>query len=292
MHDSTFQRFRELILRKGGIALGTGKKDLLSGRIRHRMQTLGLKTPDDYWQVVQEDGYEVVHLLDSIATNHTFFFRESEHFEVLRGFVRERLAAGQRRFRIWCAAASSGEEPYSLAMTLLEIFDEQPVAVDFKLLATDLSTKILAQAQTGWYSQDRCACLPSNLRSKYFESASRGSHRGWRVKQRLRDTILFRHLNLIDFPYPQQGPIDVIFCRNVMIYFEETMRRSIIDHMHRLLPEHGLLFVGLTESILGISDRYAYVSPSVYRASSTHRVSHPAPKLLLPHANVMKGAAT
>ncbi len=268
MQDSTYQRFRQLIQRTGGIALGDDKKTLLTGRIRHRMRKLELHSPEEYFAAVQQDDVEVVHLLDAISTNHTFFFREADHFEVLQEFLRDRVLAGQRRFRVWCAAASSGEEPYSLAITALELFEQMHVASDFKLLATDISTKVLLQAQIGCYSQERCACLPTDLKAKYFEPEHTAAGPGFRVRDRLRDVVVFRRLNLIEFPYSQHEPIDAIFLRNVMIYFDEKTRRSIVEHMQPLLPESGLLFVGMTESLMGMHDGFEYVSPSVYRRAA------------------------
>lgn len=265
MNDVTFQRFRELIHREGGIALGEQKNALLTGRIQQRLSTLGLHSAEQYFRAVQDSPNEVVQLLDAISTNHTFFFRESEHFDVLRNHLREKARQGQRRFRIWCAAASSGEEPYSLAMSVLDLFDEMAVAADLKILATDISTKVLTQADVGWYSKERCACLPSVLKTKYFESEYQDRMPGFRVRSRLRDVVMYRRLNLIEFPYPLNGPIDAIFLRNVMIYFDETTRRAIISYMQRLLQPQGLLFVGMTESILGMHEGYEYVSPSVYR---------------------------
>jgi len=220
MDKRTFNAFREMVYDLSGISLGPGKEALVSARIGKRIRALGLKDHRDYLKYLHQDGAkeEIVHLVDAISTNVTSFFRENVHFEFLQNAVKTWLGAGQRRFRFWSAACSSGEEPYSLAMTLLESFNGH--RVDAKILATDISTKVLSASLQGTYEERKLGTVPASMKRQYFTEGRDGDQRTFTVAGMLKDLIVFRRLNLSQPPFPMTGPLDAILCRNVMIYFD------------------------------------------------------------------------
>ncbi len=270
MDSVTFERFRGIIHRSSGIALNEDKIPLLVGRVRKRMLQLGLTNHSDYLQRVERDqtGEELKELINKITTHHTYFFREAEHFRTLQALVTDRALDGQRRFRIWSAASSSGEEPYSLGMVLLDWFDKANIQPDLKVLATDISTDILKRAFEARYPKEAVSKIPPELRIKFFSPDS-ANRQMYRAKQRLREAISFRSLNLSAPPFPMKGPFDAIFCRNVLIYFDEPGRNRLIKEFVKLLSPGGLLFVGLTESLLGMDHGLTFRSPSVYEKPAT-----------------------
>jgi chemotaxis protein methyltransferase CheR len=257
----TFAAFRDLIHASSGIALQPGKEALLLARIGKRMRQLGLGDPASYLALVRDDQTqtELVDLLDAIATNVTSFFREADHFEVLAEAHRAALAAGRRRFRYWSAACSSGEEPYTMAMVLLAANGD--ATVDLKILATDLSTRILARATAGRYPLTALEPVPPAWRRRFFEPGADGLAQ---AGADLRGAVVFRHLNLSTPPFPMQGPLDAIFLRNVMIYFDEQGRQRVVDEAVRLLKPGGYLFCGHAESLNRLRTPLRLVQPSVY----------------------------
>lgn len=206
----------------------------------------------------------MVHLLDAISTNVTSFFRENHHFDFVQEAVGEWKAQGQRRFRLWSAACSTGEEAYSLAIALQETLTG--TGSDVKVLATDLSTRALDVCAGGLYVEEKLEGVPRILRTKYFEDAGgRDDARVYRVKADLRKMIVFRRFNLSATPYPLHGPLDAVLCRNVMIYFGNTVRRRVLDEIYRLLRPGGYLLVGHAESLTGMMSAFKSVRPSIYR---------------------------
>ncbi len=264
MEPRIFEAFRDLVYAKSGISLREGKESMVSARVAKRIRALGLSSHEEYLRLVQADetGEEVVQLLDAISTNVTKFFREKEHFEFLSRVVGEWLKAGQRRFRFWSAASSSGEEPYTMSMVLAEAFSG--FEVDWRLLATDISTRVLEKASRGEYAPEKVADVPEGLLRRHFERRGRGEDERWCVSERLRRPILFKRLNLSTPPFPMQGPMDVIFCRNVMIYFDNDVRRRLLTDMYRLLKPGGYLMVGHAESLTGMVSDFKTVVPSIY----------------------------
>ncbi len=266
MELHTFKKFRELIYDKSGISLSEDKIALVSARIGKRMRILKMGSEEAYLKYLMSSSSEdeIVHFLDAISTNVTHFFRESDHFDTLAEFLRARYEAGQRRFRIWSAACSTGEEPYSIAMTLLETLEGNPH--DTRILATDISTKVLAVAKEGIYRASGIQTVPPLYRSKYFvplKSEDHGEHQVL-VKDSLKKLISFNRLNLSSAPYPMSGPFDCIFCRNVMIYFDNTVRMTLLDEFYRLLAPQGLLIVSHTENLVSIPHKLQTHSISVY----------------------------
>ena len=270
MDAQVFRRFSEIAYTKAGIKLHDGKEALVSARVAKRLRALGLSTPAQYLHVLENDlnGLETISFLDAISTNYTSFYREATHFSYLKQFLLQRVKDGRKRLRIWCAASSSGEEPYSLAMTLADTLAD--AAVDWRILATDISTKILAIAERGEYDDATVANVPHALLTKYFtaDGAKRTGNRRWCVNDNLRRKIVFKRLNLASPPYPMTGPLDVVFCRNVMIYFDTPVRQGLIGEVDRLIADDGLVCIGHSESLNGLKSRLAAVEPSIYHPRS------------------------
>ncbi len=259
----TFKQIAELIYDRAGIQLSDKKETLVAARVGKRMRQLGMDDYASYLACVQNDesGDELVELLNAISTNTTHFFRESRHFDVLTGLLQQWESEGQSRFRIWCAAASTGEEPYTIAMTLREAI---PSVTDAKLLATDISTRVLARASKGVYTAKSVEAVPSELRLRHFVKEGRGEDASYKVKPELRRVVRFGRINLSKPPFPLHGPLDVIFCRNVMIYFDNTVRTGLLNDMCRLLRPGGVLIVGHAESLSGQLCPLVHLEPSVY----------------------------
>ena len=265
MDESTFNKFREIVYQRSGISLGNGKVALVSARVSKRMRALGINDFRKYLKFVTQDksGEEIVHLLDVISTNVTSFFRESNHFDFLKTAVSEWLAQGQRRFRFWSAACSTGEEPYTMAMTLSETVTGN--SVDMKILATDISTRVLDTCRKGAYEGEKLKGIPLIFRERYFKQCRNNNGETlYMVNGALKNLIVFKRLNLSAHPFPMRGPFDVIFCRNVMIYFDNALRSSLLGEMHRLLKPNGYLMVGHSESLTGIASNFRVLKPSIY----------------------------
>jgi chemotaxis protein methyltransferase CheR len=246
-----------------GIALSNGKESLVSARVGKRMRALGLSDFDDYLNRLQDDksGEETIQLLDAISTNVTSFFREPEHFDVVASACAQWMKEGQRRFRFWSAASSTGEEPYSLSMTLLETFGN--VVSDWRILATDISTRVLQKAQEGVYKPDALKTVSAAYRDRYFREV-RGEEPRFQVKEVVRAPVTYRRLNLSTPPFPMKGPLDIVFCRNVMIYFDNDVRSRLLNEISRLLKPGGYLLVGHAESLTGLMCKLKAVRPSIY----------------------------
>ncbi len=261
MHEDTFNTIREIVYEQSGISLGPRKEALVCARVSKRMRTLGIATYEQYLHYLDENPSETVGLLDAVSTNVTSFFREPHHFELIADDVTAWYEQGQRRFRFWCAACSTGEEPYSLSMVLQETLPN--LDVDLRILATDISTEALHSCELAAYEERKMAPVPQDLRDRWFKY--RKDTAMWHAKPQLTKPVVFRRMNLSAPPFPMKGPLDAIFCRNVMIYFDDTVRMRLLDEAHRLLKPGGLLIVGHAESLAGMISDFAYVRPSVYR---------------------------
>lgn len=261
---SIFDSFRELVYKNSGIKLDDSKEPLIRARVGKRMRALGISDHKEYLKRVIQDesGQEIVHLLDAISTNVTSFFRGADHFQFLKNAAKEWQYLGQKRVRIWSSACSSGEEPYSIAMTILEAIGGS--ACDVKILATDISTRMLEKAQAGIYDPDKIKHVPKELRDKYFEMFEESGEILYKAKTLLKDMIVFRRLNLSSPPFPMRGPMDMIFCRNVMIYFDNNIRQRLLKEIYRLLRPYGYLMVGHAESLIGFTEGFKLVRPSIY----------------------------
>lgn len=266
MHHALYQQFTDIAYRRAGIRLGAGKEALVESRISKRIRILGLRNAEDYMQqlLADDQGEELVQFLDAISTNFTSFYREPEHFTLLSELVHLRVQQGRGRLRFWSAASSSGEEPYTMALTIAEAVAE--ANVNWRILATDISTRILARAEAGTYPLSALAKVPKHLRLKHFGSAGpKGAEDPlFRVHDALRSHVTFKRLNLSTPPFPMAGPLDAVFCRNVMIYFDQRVRQGLISAIEGLLAPDGLFCIGHAETLNGIHTRLRAVTPSVY----------------------------
>lgn len=263
LDQGTFERIRDIVYARSGIVLKDDKATLVAGRLGKRLRDLGLNAPSDYLRYLESDvsGQELTNLLDAISTNVTYFFREPDHFDLISQLHSRWVAAGQRRFRYWSAASSSGEEPYTLAMTLHSLGVDK---LNLKILATDISTSILERAIAGVYPAKAVAEIPPQLLMRYFSKLGSGLDASYEVKDELRALLTFRHLNLAIFPSPLHGPLDMILCRNVMIYFDQALRSKLVNEFARLLKPGGCLIISHSESLVGIDVDLKMVRPSVY----------------------------
>lgn len=258
LSPAQFERAQKLAYSVSGIQLDNTKKPLVTARIMHRLRVLGLPNMNAYYDLLDSDPKETAKLVDELTTNKTSFFREASHFDVLR----ERLIPSikDRRLRIWSAGCSSGEEPYTLAMTVKEAGNAAD-GMDVRILATDLSERMLEKARAGIYAEDILGDVSPPLRNKYFDPAGEGL---WRVKPLLKSLIRFAPLNLQQ-PWPMKGPFNAIYCRNVMIYFDRETRQKLVSRYVELLAPGGFFFVGHSESLTGISHSLRYVEPAAYQ---------------------------
>jgi chemotaxis protein methyltransferase CheR len=264
MKKDSFDRIREIVYDTSGISLSTRKEALVSARVGKRMRALNITSYEEYLTYLEENhAEEVVGLLDAVSTNVTSFFREPHHFEFIAEEAANWYEQGQRRFRFWSAACSSGEEPLSLAMVLKEALPYPDV--DLKILATDISTRTLGACEEAVYPERKIAPIPADLRARWFTTRGKDTERTWTAKKPLTDLIVYRRMNLSTPPFPMTGPLDAVFCRNVMIYFDDAVRIRLLDEIGRLLKPGGLLIVGHAESLAGILSDFKYVRPSVYR---------------------------
>ena len=263
MRESTFNRIRDIVYDMAGIALSDRKEALVCARVSRRVRALGLSDYETYLTYLEKNPDEAVGLLNSISTNVTSFFREPHHFEFIADELERWYQGGQRRFRFWSAACSTGEEPYSLGMVIRESLPFPDV--DARILATDISTEALASCETAHYASRHMAPVPLHLRKRWFVEHKSQLEKTWAAKKQLHNMVVSRRLNLSAPPFPMRGPFDTVFCRNVMIYFDDPVRLRLLDEIHRLLKPGGYLIVGHAESLVGIIGDFKYVRPSVYR---------------------------
>ncbi|MCA8958348.1 MAG: chemotaxis protein CheR [Planctomycetes bacterium] len=266
MDAKVFERIRKLVYDESGIRIQEGKETMVAARLAQRLRVLRLPDEVAYLEYLMgESKQELVELLDVISTNVTSFFREAQHFDYLGRFLEEQARAGQRRIRLWCAASSTGEEPYTITICAREAFERARSSVDWRLLATDISTRVLAKAEAAVYEASKLEGLQESIRRRWFEPIRGSEPEAWQVKDELRQHAVFRRLNLAKPPFPMRGPLDAILCRNVMIYFDDGMRDRLVGEFHRLLRPNGLLITGLSESLLRIEGRFERAGPSIYR---------------------------
>ena len=266
LSDKDFELFRSLIYSSSGISLSEDKKHLLRNRLAKILRQGNFASYRDYYKHVTEDqsGRELIKLIDRISTNLTYFFREPKHFDLLEAKVvpallEEKRGKGERRLRVWSAACSTGEEPYSLLMTLLPLL-EPLQAWDFRLLGSDISTQVLATAKAGVYSKEQIKGRYASHANRFFQR-SRG---GLIIKPSLKRFVTFARINLQE-PFPVKGPFDLIFCRNVMIYFDLKTRERLVNRFFDVLAPGGHLFIGHSENLTGLKHHLKYVCPAVYR---------------------------
>ena len=263
MTMATFRGFASLIYREAGIHLSDAKQALLAGRVARRIRALALPGFREYLDYVTRDAAERVEMLNCIATNETHFFREPKHFDLLRDTILPRLAADTSRLRtlrVWSAGCSTGEEPYSLAMLLLDRLPDWNIDI----LATDISTRVLDLARAGIWPMRKSKEIPQPYLKRFMLKGTRSQEGVMKAGDEIRSVIRFARLNLNEARYDIGGRIDLIFCRNVLIYFDQESRRRAVARMLEQLDPSGLFFVGHAESLNGVNDDVRSVIPTVY----------------------------
>lgn len=272
LSEAEFRRISEVVYDHCGINLHEGKRDLVQGRIAKQVRVGGFKSATDYLDHTLSDPSqrEFNAFIDSLSTNLTSFFREVAHFHhltnvFLPALIARRKREGASRVRAWSAGCSTGEEPYSLVITLLEALEANHAeGWDVRLLATDLCTRVLKTAGAGLYAKRRVESIPAPLRARYVQPAPRGGGEMMSIVPEVRERIRFRYLNLMK-PWPFTGPFDFIFCRNVMIYFDKPTQQTLVNRYWEMLEPGGLLFTGHSESLTGIAHKFKYVQPTIYQ---------------------------
>jgi len=259
-----FGQIRDLAHQRFGLDLKRGKEALVAARLGQKLRKQGFHTFSEYYKHVLADrtGEELIGLIDSLTTNHTSFLRERAHFDFLARAVHEEFRAAPV-IRVWSAACSSGEEPYSIAMCLKGALRAAP-ARQFRILATDISTRVLQVAQRGVYPAARFTDVPEDWRRAYLLQGRGDSEGQYKVKPQLAAQVEFARLNLIE-AFPSRPPFHVIFCRNVMMYFDKPTQQGIVQRLEQRLERGGYLFVGHSESLTGIEHALEYVRPATYR---------------------------
>src|SRR5512133_2533740 len=273
LEDKEYQRLSSFILKHFGIKLPPTKKTLLQCRLQKRLKSLNIDNFRDYVDFVLSGGgthEEVSRMIDAVSTNKTDFFREPVHFDFLRdGGLSDYLeTTGKNRITIWSAGCSSGEEPYTIAMELKE-YSESHASFDFRILATDISDKVLNMAVDAIYDEDKVCVVPSAYKKKYLLKGKNEYARKVRIVPALRSKIEFKKYNLLSADYSSNGSFDIIFCRNVLIYFDREVQYRLLRQFTRSLTTGGYLFLGHSESITGYTLPLQHIRPTIFLKTVT-----------------------
>lgn len=270
LSDKEFLLFRTIVYDKCGINLHDGKKELVRSRLAKRLRELNIPDFKQYHDYLTNDdtGEELILMLDAISTNLTSFFREPKHFEflkeeVLPDFLKSAGPMSSKSLNIWSAGCSSGEEPYTLSICLQE-FMAGHRSFDYNILATDISTKVLAKAAAGVYPKTQTRNITGQLLRKYFQQGQGKWADHVRLKPNIRKEIQFQRFNLMD-PFPKRDHYHIIFCRNVMIYFDKNIQEKVVNKFYDALTDGGVLFIGHSESLMGTQHKFNYIRPTIYR---------------------------
>ncbi len=268
LRDREFRLISELVYERFGVRLTEKKKALVRGRLNSLIKSKGFASFEDYYNAVVNDstGVDLLSLIDRISTNHSYFFREAAHFDVLTRLVlpeicRSLQEQGINELRIWCAGCAAGEEPYTLGMVLREFFGLEMYKWDIGILATDISMSALSSAVAGIYPAQRLETVPDKY-MKYFKKLGTDSYA---VDDRIKDMVLLKQLNLMRETLPFRRRFHIIFCRNVMIYFDRESKKSLVGKFHHSLQEGGYLFIGHSESLNRGESILKYIQPTVYK---------------------------
>jgi chemotaxis protein methyltransferase CheR len=272
MRESDFRRLSELISKLCGIKMPFAKKTMLEGRLRKRLRSLGLDDFEQYCNFVlspQGLDSEYIHMVDLVTTNKTDFFREPQHFSYLTTMVLPQLLQGQGwgikgKLNVWSAGCSTGEEPYTLAMVLSEFAQDYP-DYNFSILATDISTRVLDKARQGVYEHEKVEPVPLPLRKKYLLRSKDQKKDLVRIAPELRRQVKFHRLNFMDDDYGIRDPLAIIFCRNVMIYFDRPTQEAVLNRFCRHLVRGGYFFIGHSETLHGFDLSLTQAAPTIYR---------------------------
>ncbi|MDH5785262.1 MAG: protein-glutamate O-methyltransferase [Chromatiales bacterium] len=265
--DRDFDRVSKLIGERTGIVLTSAKRQMVYSRLVRRLRALGLDDFTTYLRYVKEDADgELVNFTNALTTNLTAFFREPHHFDYLAREALPRIMkanADRRQLRIWSAGCSTGEEPYTIAQVVREVIP-QSAGWDIQILATDLDSNVLQTAANGVYTEERVAGISQQRLRRWFMRGKGNTTGRVRVKSELRDLITFQRLNLMD-SWPLKGPFDLIFCRNVVIYFSKDTQRKLVNRYADLMSPEANLFLGHSESLFKVSDRFKLIGNTIYQ---------------------------
>jgi chemotaxis protein methyltransferase CheR len=264
LSEKDFKFICQFVYDASGIVLGERKREMVYRRLTRITRERQLNSFSDYCQLLRtQPAQEENYFINAITTNLTSFFREKHHFEYLQQHEIPRIIAQEKkskrqnkRLRIWSSASSTGEEPYSIAITLLETMQDQLNGWDIKVLATDVDSNVLAHGSTGIYANNRIEDLPIAIKKKYFVQGLGGNSKNVKISEKLRDLLTFKQLNLLH-DWPMKGPFDVIFCRNVIIYFDKKTQQELFSRYYELLKPGGILILGHSEN-LGKYQQYFY----------------------------------
>jgi chemotaxis protein methyltransferase CheR len=263
-----FDALARYIYDYSGIKMPASKMTMLEGRLRRRLRATGISSFNDYCDFLFKQGGiegESIYLIDAVTTNKTDFFREPKHFEYMEKVaLPEMVAAGHKRFRLWSSACSTGAEPYTMAMVMQDFSDANP-GLDYRILATDLSTDVLHAAKRGIYPRDMIAPVSPEMKRKYVMTARDSSRGEMRIHPKLRATVGFARLNLMDNAYKVGEPMQMIFCRNVLIYFDKPTQAKVLSRLCDCLVTGGYLYVGHSETVTGISLPIRQVANTVFK---------------------------
>jgi chemotaxis protein methyltransferase CheR len=263
--NEQFEFLRGIVYKETGIKLSDLKRSLLQSRLMRRLRLYGFNEYQEYIDYLR-DHYddEIMDFINAITTNKTEFFRENQHFEYLKDIVFPELEKKNiRKLRIWSAGCSTGEEPYTLAMTVSEYFSDR--IKDIKILATDIDTQVLEKGCSGIYTAEQVAGIDRGILQRHF-SIGTGDNKGkFKIKDATRKLIVFKRLNLLDPEYPMRGKMNIIFCRNVVIYFDKPTQKTLFERMYDYLEDDGYLFVGHSENLSGITMKFQHIGKTIYR---------------------------
>jgi chemotaxis protein methyltransferase CheR len=268
LSDKNFRRLSQLIHGYSGIKMPPAKRTMLEGRLRRRVRATGAGSLDNYCRrLFDENGLdgELVDLMDAVTTNKTDFFREPAHFEFLRDRGLAMLLSGRKTLKAWSAACSTGAEPYTLAMVIEEHLQTRRSRADYSILCTDLCTEVLAGAIAGIYPEAMIEPVPMELRERYLMRARDAERREVRISPKLRARLFFSRLNLMDPSYPVDDDMDMIFCRNILIYFDKPTQDKVLRRLCEHLRPGGFLFLGHSESVVGIDLPVRQVASTVFQ---------------------------
>lgn len=270
INDEEFKLLRDFVYNNIGINLTDEKRTLLMGRLQKILRKHKLSSFKDYYQFIVDDktGDALSELADTISTNHTFFGREKDHFDYFLSKVLPEIEArckqnGTRDFRVWSAGCSTGEEPYTLVMLMMEYFKSDYPKWTAGVLATDISSSVLAKAKIGIYTNERVSSMPEHLVKKYFKPQLPNGD--WEVIDAVKKEVVYKRLNLMNPVFPFKKQFDCIFCRNVMIYFDSPTRKVLVEKFYQSVVDRGYLFIGHSETLKREGTDFEFILPAVYQ---------------------------
>lgn len=266
LEDEDFNKLREIVYREAGIKLSDVKKILMQSRLMKRLRELRIDSFSDYYDYLIENyDEEKINFINLITTNKTDFFRENDHFEFMKDvLLPDYEKRGIKEIRIWSAGCSTGEEPYTIAMVTNEYFSTKQ-APEILILATDIDTQVLQKAKNGVYPEEHLSTVDPKYLKTYFTKGTGENEGLYRVNESLKQTVYFRRLNLLQEEYPMKKQFDIIFCRNVIIYFDRETQKRLFSKFYNYLKDDGYLLIGHSENITSITDKFMLAGRTIYR---------------------------